>query len=53
MADFEMYFSDKEREEAEAKKKASITPLVCGTPTEKEAEEAFEKLFEDIWRKNR
>jgi hypothetical protein len=51
MADFEMYFSDKEREEA--KKKASITPLVCGTPTEQEAEEAFEKLFEDIWRKNR
>ncbi len=53
MADFEMYFSDKEREEAEAKKKANITPLVCGTPTEQEAEEAFEKLFEDIWRKNR
>ncbi len=53
MADFEMYYSDKEREEAEARKQAKITPLVCGTPTEKEAQEVFEELFKEIWRKRR
>lgn len=44
MGNFDMYFSDKEREEAEA---AEITPIVCGDPTAEEAQEAFDKMFEE------
>jgi hypothetical protein len=62
MANFEMYFSDAEREEAEAKE-AEVTTLYGGDPTIEEAqeafdsmfresEEAFERLFNDHWRKN-
>lgn len=42
--------------------KADVTPIVCGNPTEEEAnaafekmfeesEEAFQKLFEEVWKK--
>lgn len=42
MGNFNMYFSDKEREEA-----AQVTPIVCGDPTAEEAQEAFDKMFEE------
>lgn len=52
MANFEMYFSDKEREEAEAREreeaKAKITPIPEDQrTTEEEASEAFDELFEE------
>lgn len=64
MANFEMYFSDAEREAAEAEEKeAEVTTLYGGDPTIEEAQEAFDKMFEeseeaferlfnDHWRKN-
>lgn len=42
MGNIDMYFSDKEREEA-----AQVTPIVCGDPTAEEAHEAFDKMFEE------
>lgn len=44
MGNFDMYFSDKEREEAEAAERITVE---CGNPTNEEAQEAFDKMFED------
>lgn len=52
MADFDMIFSDKEREE---KEKAKITPLILKDVTDEEYEQAMEEFYNDIyfgfWRK--
>jgi threonine aldolase len=48
MGNFDMYFSDKEREEAEAAEKAAeVTTLYGGDPTVEEAQEAFDQMFEE------
>lgn len=53
MADFDLIFSDEEREKKE--KKAKVTPLVCGNVTEEEYEQAMEEFYNEIfngfWRK--
>lgn len=52
MADFDMIFSDKEREE---KEKEKITPLILKDVTDEEYEQAMEEFYNDInfgfWRK--
>ena len=52
MANFDMYFSDAEREAAEQEKRAKVTSLVGGNPTEEEMYQAFEEMFQKEWRKN-
>lgn len=52
MSDFEMCFSDKEREE---KEKAKVTPLALKYVTEEEYEQAMDEFYNEIyfgfWRK--
>ena len=52
MADFDLIFSDEEREE---KEKAKITPLILKDVTKEEYEQAMEEFYNDIfngfWRK--
>lgn len=43
MANFEMYFTDAEREAAANKDRK---PIVCGKPSKEEEEQAFEHLAE-------
>lgn len=44
MANFELYFSDAEREQPE---KAIVTPIVCGEYTPEEYEQAMQELYFD------
>lgn len=46
MGNFDMPWDDTEREE----KPTKVTPIIGGTPTPEEEAQAFEELFNDLWR---